>query len=331
MNLEDCAKYLRIPACGPQSLQPIILGMYFKHTDEGDPLKTIVMTGGTSGLGEVAARQIATVADIRLVLGARRGSQSAIETLPLDLTRLASVREFAQGVMQELGDRLINGLVLNAGIQFPNIDQRTEDGFETTFAVNHLAHYLLLQLLLPRLDQGATVVITTSDTHDPKANPMGPKELDPELLAYPQARSRPTGFSAGFRAYAASKLCDLLMARGLATSDEAKAKRFTVVAYNPGLTVGTSLFRAWPLWARFAMGTVGLIRPITRLATVDQAGQNLADLALGRITPPAGRLYASLVNRRLTWPEPSELARQDDAMNGLWRDSARMVGLSGPA
>jgi NAD(P)-dependent dehydrogenase (short-subunit alcohol dehydrogenase family) len=160
---------------------------------------------------------------------------------------------------------------------------------------------------------------------------MGPKELDPELLAYPQARSRPTGFSAGFRAYAASKLCDLLMARGLATSDEAKAKRFTVVAYNPGLTVGTSLFRAWPLWARFAMGTVGLIRPITRLATVDQAGQNLADLALGRITPPAGRLYASLVNRRLTWPEPSELARQDDAMNGLWCDSARMVGLSRPA
>ena len=293
-------------------------------------MKTIVMTGGTSGLGEVAARQIARTAGMRLVLGARRGSQSAIETLPLDLTRLASVREFAQGVIQELGDSLINGLVLNAGTQFPNIDQRTEDGFETTFAVNHLAHYLLLQLLLPKLAQGATVVITTSDTHDPKNNPMAPKELDPELLAYPQARSRPTGFSAGFRAYAASKLCDLLMARGLATSDEAKAKSLTVGAYNPGLTVGTSLFRAWPLWARLAMGAVGLIRPMARLATVDQAGQNLADLALGRTTPPAGRLYASLVKRQLTWPDPSELGRKDDVMNGLWRDSARMVGLSSP-
>ncbi len=267
---------------------------------------------------------------MRLVLGARRAGQSTIETLPLDLTRLASVREFAQGVIQGLGDSLINGLVLNAGTQFPNLDQRTEDGFETTFAVNHLAHYLLLQLLLPKLAQGATVVITTSDTHDPKQNPMAPKELDPQLLAHPQAQSRPTGFSAGFRAYAASKLCDLLMARGLATSDEAKAMRFTVVAYNPGLTVGTSLFRAWPLWARLAMGTVGLIRPMVRLATVEQAGQNLADLALGRITPPAGRLYASLVKRQLTWPDPSELARQDDVMKGLWRDSARMVGLSSP-
>ncbi|WP_216854964.1 SDR family NAD(P)-dependent oxidoreductase [Burkholderia sp. L27(2015)] len=293
-------------------------------------MKTIVMTGGTSGLGEVAARQIARTPGMRLVLGARRAGQSTIETLPLDLTRLASVREFAQGVIQGLGDSLINGLVLNAGTQFPNLDQRTEDGFETTFAVNHLAHYLLLQLLLPKLAQGATVVITTSDTHDPKQNPMAPKELDPQLLAHPQAQSRPTGFSAGFRAYAASKLCDLLMARGLATSDEAKAMRFTVVAYNPGLTVGTSLFRAWPLWARLAMGTVGLIRPMVRLATVEQAGQNLADLALGRITPPAGRLYASLVKRQLTWPDPSELARQDDVMKGLWRDSARMVGLSSP-
>ena len=160
---------------------------------------------------------------------------------------------------------------------------------------------------------------------------MAPKDLDPELLAHPQARRRPTGFSAGFRAYAASKLCDLLMARGLAASDEAKAKSLTVVAYNPGLTIGTSLFRAWPLWARLAMGAVGLMRPMTGLATVDQAGQNLADLALGRITPPAGRLYASLVKRRLTWPDPSKLARQDDAMTGLWRDSARMVGLSSPA
>jgi NAD(P)-dependent dehydrogenase (short-subunit alcohol dehydrogenase family) len=283
------------------------------------------MTGGTSGLGEVAARRIAGTSGMRLLLGARRASQSAIETLPLDLTRLDSVREFAQGVIQKLGGESINGLVLNAGTQFPNIDQRTEDGFETTFAVNHLAHYLLLQLLLPKLAQGATVVITTSDTHDPKANPMGPKELDPMLLAHP-TEGRPTGFSAGFRAYAASKLCDLLMARGLAISNEAKEKSFTVVAYNPGLTVGTSLFRAWPLWARLAMSTVGLIRPMARLATVDQAGKNLADLALGRITPPVGRLYASLVKRQLTWPDPSELARQDDVMNGLWRDSARMVG-----
>ena len=88
-------------------------------------MKTIVMTGGTSGLGAVAAQQIAGTPGMRLVLGARLGSQSAIETLPLDLSRLSSVREFAQGVIQELGDKLIDGLVLNAGTQFPNLEQRT--------------------------------------------------------------------------------------------------------------------------------------------------------------------------------------------------------------
>jgi NAD(P)-dependent dehydrogenase (short-subunit alcohol dehydrogenase family) len=47
----------------------------------------------------------------------------------------------------------IDALVLNAGAQFPNLDQRTEDGSETTFAVNHLAHYLLLRFLLPKLGE----------------------------------------------------------------------------------------------------------------------------------------------------------------------------------
>lgn len=289
------------------------------------------MTGGTSGLGAVAARQIAAAAGMRLVLGARGLRPSAIETLALDLGRLASVREFAEGVIHLLGDGLIDALVLNAGTQFPNIDQRTEDGFETTFAVNHLAHCLLLQLLLPKLAPGATVVITTSDTHDPDRNPMAPRELDPESLAHPPARRRRSGFSAGFRAYTASKLCNLLAARQLAASDVAKARCLTVVAYNPGLTIGTSLFRAWPLWGRLAMGAVGLFRPLTRLATLEQAGQTLADLALGRTTPPAGRLYASLVGRQLTWPDPSKLARRDDVMHGLRRDSLRMLGLAQPA
>jgi len=57
----------------------------------------------------------------------------------------------------------------------------------------------------------------------------------------------------------------------------------------------------------------------------------LADLALGRIAPTPGRLYASLVKRQLTWPETSDLAKRDDVMNNLWSDSARMVGLATPA
>jgi hypothetical protein len=73
------------------------------------------------------------------------------------------------------------------------------------------------------------------------------------------------------------------------------------------------------------MGSI--VRPVARLATVEQAGDALADLAFGRVVPLPGRVYASLVGRRITWPDPSELAQRDDAMHLLWRESARMVAL----
>lgn len=291
-------------------------------------MKNIVMTGGTSGLGKIAAHGIGQAPNTRLIIGARRSAAEKVETVPLDLTRLASVREFAKAVIEKLGDTEVDGLVLNAGTQFPTRDHRTEDGFETTFGVNVLAHYLLLRLLLPKLARDATVVITTSDTHDPQKNSMGPKEFDIEKLAHPPEHRQPTGFSAGFRAYAASKLGDLLIARGLAASREAKTKNLTVVAYNPGLTIGTSLFRAWPLWAKVAMGIAGLLRPFARMNTVEISGKTLAELALERITPPPGRVYASLNSRKLEWSDPSELAQRDDIMQHLWRESGRMVGLA---
>jgi NAD(P)-dependent dehydrogenase (short-subunit alcohol dehydrogenase family) len=132
-----------------------------------DGMKTVVMTGGTSGLGQVAAQQIFETPDTRLLLGAGAKRETAIETWPLDLSRLARVRAFAQAMEETRGATQIDALVLNAGTQFATNDRGTEDGFATTFAVNHLAHYLLLRLLLPKLAHGATVVITTSDTHDP--------------------------------------------------------------------------------------------------------------------------------------------------------------------
>jgi len=292
-------------------------------------MKTVVMTGATAGLGEVAAQQISRSSNTRLIIGARgRRALTEITVLPLDLARLASVQAFAEAIFDTLNGTGIDALVLNAGAQFPNVDQRTEDGFETTFAVNHLAHYLLLRLLLPKLAQQARVVITTSDTHDPKTNPIAPPlHADAERLAHPGHESE-RRFMAGFRAYSSSKLCNLLTARALAASPEAKSRQFCVIAYNPGFTPGTSLQRAWPIPVRMLMTAIGLMRPVLRLNTTAQAGSILAELTLVEIMPPDGRIYASLVKRRLTWPEPSDLARRDDLMNALWSDSAKLVGIS---
>ena len=288
-------------------------------------MKTVVMTGGTAGFGAFAAQRISNTPDTKLILGARDTKNSTIDALPLDLARLANVRSFVRALTKKLDGTKIDVLILNAGAQFGNTKQRTEDGFESTFEINHLAHYLLLRLLTPNLAQNATVVITTSDVHDPKMNPLGPKKLDPETLAHPEGKGK--GFIPGFRAYSSSKLCDLLTARAFEVSMDAQMNGMRVIAYNPGLTPDTSLYRAWPWWGKLMMASASLVRPLAGINTIEQAGNAIADLGLGAIVPPTGRIYASLVKGRLTWPDPSELAQSDAAMKGLWVESAHMVGL----
>jgi len=288
-------------------------------------MKTVVMTGGTAGFGAIAAKRISDTPNTKLILGARDSKNSSIDALPLDLARLANVRSFGQALTKKLDGTKIDVLILNAGAQFGNTKHRTEDGFESTFAINHLAHYLLLRLLTPNLAKNATVVITTSDVHDPKMNPLGPKELEPETLAHPNGKGK--GFIPGFRAYSSSKLCDLLTARALEASTEAQTNGIRVVAYNPGLTPDTSLYRAWPWWAKLMMASASTVRPLAGINTIEQAGNAIADLGLGTIVPPTGHIYASLVKGKLTWPDPSELAQSDTAMKGLWVESAHMVGL----
>jgi NAD(P)-dependent dehydrogenase (short-subunit alcohol dehydrogenase family) len=288
-------------------------------------MRTVVMTGGTAGFGAFAATRISDTPNTKLIMGARDTKDSSIDALPLDLARLSNVRSFVQTLTKKLDGTKIDILILNAGAQFGNTKHRTEDGFESTFAINHLAHYLLLRLVTPSLAKNATVVITTSDVHDPKTNPLGPKELEPETLAHPNAKGN--GFIPGFRAYSSSKLCDLLTARAFEASTEAQTNGIRVVAYNPGLTPDTSLYRAWPWWGKLMMASASLVRPLAGINTIEQAGNAISDLGLGMIVPPTGRIYASLVKGRLTWPDPSELAQSDTAMKELWVDSAYMVGM----
>ncbi|MFC5955667.1 SDR family NAD(P)-dependent oxidoreductase [Streptomyces pratens] len=298
-------------------------------------MRTIVMTGGTSGFGSVALQRLTHRPDTRVLLGARGTTPRATPAaMPLDLARLDSVRAFAADVVARLDGSRIDALVLNAGLSFRSGAERTQDGFETTFAVNHLAHYLLLRLLMPHLAPGATVVLTTSGTHDPAVRtflPMPPRHADADLLAHPEndPRRDTDPRAAGGRAYTASKLCNVLTVRALAVRPEARDGDWHVIAFDPGPTPGTGLLRDTPpplrlLWRLIGRGA----RLLPRFNTRNAVGAALADVALGEIAPPAGQYYGRVVGDRYTWTTPSELARSDEARDSLWRDSARLVGLS---
>jgi NAD(P)-dependent dehydrogenase (short-subunit alcohol dehydrogenase family) len=299
---------------------------------------TIVMTGGTSGFGAIAAGRMAQLDDARLILGARQPTPAG-ESIPLDLTSLDSVRTFAASVGERLDGTGIDALVLNAGMIRHDDADRTVDGFETTFVVNYLSHYLMLRQLQSVLADGAIVVMTTSGTYDPatKAGLETPHHADAELLAHPDRDSHrhPKPRKAAEHAYTASKLCTILTARTLSELPAVRSRRVTVVAYDPGQVFGTGLARDLPLHMRVAwslLGTPVLGRPLRRFSSTlnsrSDAGTRLANLTLGLEPIPEGRMYATLRRGKISWPDPSEMARNDELARRLWDDSARLVGLA---
>jgi len=174
--------------------------------------KTVVITGATSGIGEVAADRLAGKGE-RIVFIARdraRGEETLKHLRAIsggadhkvhyaDLSRLSEMKRVAGEVAAS--EPRIDVLINNAGAMF-NTRKLTEDGFEKTFALNHLAYFVITNLLLSKLSEGGRIVSTASDAHS------GAKLDFSDLQS-----SRHYG---GFAVYGRSKLCNILFTRELA-------------------------------------------------------------------------------------------------------------------
>jgi NAD(P)-dependent dehydrogenase (short-subunit alcohol dehydrogenase family) len=294
-------------------------------------MTNVVMTGGTSGIGLVAARSMLAQPGVRLLLGARGRAPDGAESFPLDLTSLASVREYAAKALAVLDGEAIDALVLNAGTQHPHDNARTDEGMETTFVVNHVAQHLLLRLTAPSLAHRARAIITSSSTHDPAHRTVvpPPRHADAMLLAHPERDPErdPKPRAAGGRAYTTSKLCNVLTAQALRRMPLAAEKKLAVAAYDPGPTPGTGLARGSSAPVRGVWWLLGtpLGRLVPRFNTRQQAGEFLARLALGSEPVPPDRYYASLVRGELQWRLPSDLAQDDAVADRLWADSETLA------
>jgi NAD(P)-dependent dehydrogenase (short-subunit alcohol dehydrogenase family) len=299
--------------------------------------KTFIVTGGNSGLGFECASVLAQDSSVLVIIACRdvqagehaaqriRDARGDIKVLPLDLARQASIRAFVDAFRKGEFPPLA-GVVCNAGGQNVGAPTKTEEGYETTFGVNHLGHYLLSRLLLPDLASGGRITFVSSGTHDPtqRTGMPEPRYVTAEALAHD---FEPGGL-AGRRRYTTSKLCNIYctyeFARRFAASPDPRLQSLGVNAFDPGLMPGTGLARTYSAPLRFVSKYIlpALSLFMSNVHSPATSGRRLALLASGSEGSATGKYFSD-------GQEVQSSAASYDMQKArdLWTASAEMTGL----
>jgi NAD(P)-dependent dehydrogenase (short-subunit alcohol dehydrogenase family) len=200
--------------------------------------KITLITGATSGIGRIAAEAIAqaghttifTARDERKAQETQKEIQQVtgnpnVEYLLVDFASLQSVKEAAESVMQRYPQ--LDILINNAGTW--EVERKTsKDGIEMNFAVNHLAPFLLTNLLISHLEKSASARIVTTSSMAHRRNILVPEDIEFKNREYD-----------GIATYSQSKLCNLLFTLQLVK--ELQGKHITANTVHPGFA-NTALF-----------------------------------------------------------------------------------------
>jgi retinol dehydrogenase-12 len=268
-----------------------------------------VITGTTHGIGRVTSRELARAGKSVVMLCRDMSAASevrdeilrhapgpTVEVVHCDLASLASVREAAARVRRDYPP--LGLLINNAGIV--STRRRTSvDGFELTFATNHLGPFLLTALLSDRLDRGARIIVVASRIHYDG-------RLDLGAVTRPHSRYRATA------AYAQSKLANVLhtfaLARRMAGTD------ISVNCLHPGV-VATNLL---PPWLR-------VVKPLITRGIFDseRGARTTIHLALEpSLAGVTGRYFDEHQLPRTAAPLANDIGQQES----LWKMSAQWTG-----
>jgi retinol dehydrogenase-14 len=276
--------------------------------------RTVLVTGGTAGIGRATAVGLATMGAHLAITGRDRGRTEGaareiraagggqVEVFVADLSSQSQVRRLAEEVLQSLSR--IDVLVNNVG-GYWNTRHVTADGLERTFALNHLAPFLLTNLLLDRLKQSAPARVVTVSS-----NAQAQGRIDFDDLQGERSYS-------GARAYNQSKLANVLFTYELAR--RLSGSGVTANALHPGV-VSTSFGAEDP--GRVQRLFVPFMRPFMNAPAQGAATSiHLASAAdLGQV---AGRYFANSKPKR-----SSKRSYDEAAAERLWQVSADLVGLT---
>lgn len=293
--------------------------------------RSIIITGANAGLGLECARAIlARDESWHIVLAVRdasRGEAAVAElgspdrctVLACDLASLHSVRDFTT-TFTAAGLPPLHAVIGNAGLQVVSGIRRTEDGVETTFGVNHLGHFALIEGLRDHLVAPARIVMVASGTHDPKkfTGMPHPRYTSAEALAHPQP-GEPVD---GRRRYTTSKLCNVLYTYELDRRLGHGAEGITVTAFDPGLMPTSGLSRDYTpaqkiLWRLMSP----LLRVLPNVNAVATSGARLAALAIDpRFDGVTGEYFEGAKSIR-----SSEQSYDTATARDLWETSTQLV------
>jgi retinol dehydrogenase 12 len=280
--------------------------------------KVVVITGATSGIGQVAAEQLAAMG-ARLVLVARdpaRG-EAALDRLRqsgpgvshsvhyAELSRLAEMKRVAAEIAAV--EPRIDVLINNAGALFGS-RQVTPDGLELTFATNHVAYFVMTHGLRDRLmaaAPAARVINTSSDAH--KGNRLDFSDL------------QSANDYSGFKVYGRSKLANILYTREL-------ARRWA------GTGVSANCLHPGFVATRFGDGSGGMLSFAVRVAknfaiSPEKGAQTIVYLASSDdVAGVTGKYFY-----KCREAAPTREAQDNDAAHRLWLETERLTGISSDA
>lgn len=306
--------------------------------------RVVLLTGGTSGIGRAAARQLAERGATVLVTGRRRQrGEAALEEIrdahpddagafyQVDFADLDAVRQLAADVKSDY-DRL-DVLVNNAGTG-QSTRTLTDEGIEKTFAVNYVTPFLLTNLLVPRLRESAPARVLNTVTvaqHDSAADMQGADLSNLNAVAtgdYDFDPDETLGDDTSYdpdHAYVNSKLALLLFTYELA--DRLAGTGVTVTCFNPGLVGATDISRHMPLRLKLFYKVAALaarVAPVGLLDTQEGAGETLVHHAVDQDLPDGEGTYFDQRDRT----DPGSRAHDEELRAHLWEYTADLVALS---
>ncbi|VDM48574.1 unnamed protein product [Toxocara canis] len=235
-----------------------------------------------------------------------------IDLLHVDLSSLQSVEAAAKEFLSK--NWRLHILILNAGVFAPS-EKSTIDGYETTFGVNHLGHFYLTYLLLPRIRESAParIVIVSSVSHSLTGINVSSSVEDKLQHLMPA----PNSYINVFRLYAFSKLCNVLMAMKLHRMEHQNG--INVYVLHPGHFIGTSISRSFGILASLMKV---LLKPFTK--TLQQGAATTIYCAISDdVKNESGMYYDNcyIAETKLS----AELARDEALQDALWNKSVQIV------